>query len=65
MGTNYYGNWTLQALLFPLIKKSKGRIVTVGSIGYDMGIKTIKFEDLNWDKDLHLIMLTAKVNSHR
>ena len=51
MGTNYYGNWTLQALLFPLIEKSKGRIVTVGSMGYDMGIKTIKFNDLNWDKD--------------
>ncbi|SHN08173.1 SDR family oxidoreductase [Polaribacter sp. KT 15] len=51
MGTNYFGNWTLQALLFPLIEKSKGRIVTVGSMGYDMGIKTIKFEDLNWDKD--------------
>jgi len=51
MGTNYYGNWTLQALLFPLIEKSKGRIVTVGSMGYDMGIKTIKFDDLNWDND--------------
>ena len=51
IGTNYYGNWTLQALLFPLIEKSKGRIVTVGSMGYDMGIKTIKFDDLNWDKD--------------
>ena len=51
MGTNYYGNWTLQALLFPRIEKSKGRIVTVGSMGYDMGIKTIKFDDLNWDKD--------------
>ncbi|SDR94419.1 NAD(P)-dependent dehydrogenase, short-chain alcohol dehydrogenase family [Polaribacter sp. KT25b] len=51
MGTNYYGNFTLQALLFPLIEKSKGRIVTVGSLGYDMGIKTIKFDDLNWDKD--------------
>ncbi|SDN10129.1 SDR family oxidoreductase [Kriegella aquimaris] len=51
MGTNYYGNWTLQALLFPLIEKSRGRIVTVGSMGYDMGIKTIKFDDLNWDKD--------------
>lgn len=50
MGTNYYGHWTLQALLFPLIEKSKGRIVTVGSMGYDMGIKTIKFDDLNWDK---------------
>lgn len=51
MGTNYYGNFTLQALLFPLIEKSKGRIVTVGSLGYNMGIKTIKFDDLNWDKD--------------
>ncbi|MGV6845640.1 MAG: SDR family NAD(P)-dependent oxidoreductase [Lutibacter sp.] len=51
MGTNYFGNWTLQALLFPLIEKSKGRIVTVGSMGYDMGIKTINFDDLNWDKD--------------
>ncbi|MBB3696459.1 SDR family NAD(P)-dependent oxidoreductase [Flammeovirga yaeyamensis] len=51
MGTNYYGNYTLQALLFPLIEKSHGRIVTVGSMGYDMGIKTIKFDDLNWDND--------------
>lgn len=51
MGTNYYGNFTLQGLLFPLIEKSKGRIVTVGSLGYNMGIKTIKFDDLNWDKD--------------
>ena len=50
MGTNYFGNFTLQALLFPLIEKSKGRIVTVGSMGYDMGIKTINFDDLNWDK---------------
>lgn len=51
MGVNYFGHFTLQALLYPLIKKSKGRIVTVGSMGYNMGIKTIKFEDLNWDKD--------------
>lgn len=51
MGVNYFGHFTLQALLFPLIEKSEGRIVTVGSMGYDMGIKTIKFDDLNWDKD--------------
>lgn len=51
MGVNHYGHFTLQALLFPLLEKSKGRIVTVGSMGYDMGIKTIKFDDLNWDKD--------------
>jgi len=51
MGTNFFGHFTLQALLFPFIEKSKGRIVTVGSMGYDMGLKTIKFDDLNWEKD--------------
>ncbi|MUU78944.1 SDR family oxidoreductase [Winogradskyella endarachnes] len=51
MGVNYFGHYTLQGLLFPLIEKSKGRIVSVGSMGYNMGIKTIKFDDLNWEKD--------------
>lgn len=51
MAVNYYGHFTLQALLFPLIDKSKGRIVSVGSMGYNMGLKRIKFEDLSWDKD--------------
>ncbi len=51
LGVNHYGHFTLQALLFPLIEKSKGRIVTVGSMGYNMGIKTIKFDDMNWDKN--------------
>ncbi|MEM8529134.1 MAG: oxidoreductase, partial [Bacteroidota bacterium] len=48
---NHYGHFTLQGLLFTLTEKSKGRIVTVGSMGYDMGLKTIKFDDMNWDKD--------------
>ena len=51
LGVNHYGHFTLQALLFPLIEKSKGRIVTVGSMGYDMGLETIKFDDMNWDND--------------
>ncbi len=51
MAVNFFGHWTLQAMLFPMIEKSKGRIVTVGSMGYDMGLKTIKFDDLNWAKD--------------
>ena len=50
MGVNYFGHFTLQALLYPLIEKSGGRIVAVGSMGYDMGIKTINFDDLNWDQ---------------
>lgn len=51
LGVNYFGHFTLQALLYPMIEKSKGRIVTVGSMGYNMGLKTIKFDDLNWEKD--------------
>lgn len=51
LGVNHYGHFTLQGILFPLIEKSKGRIVTVGSMGYDMGLKTIKFDDMNWDQD--------------
>ena len=51
MGVNHYGNFLLQALLYPRIKESKGRIVTVGSMGYNLGIKTIQFDDINWDKN--------------
>ena len=51
LGVNHFGHFTLQALLYPLIEKSEGRIVVVGSEGYKMGLKTIKFDDLNWDKD--------------
>ena len=53
LGVNHYGHFTLQGLLFPLIEKSKGRIVVVGSMGYNMGIKTIQFEDMNWDRNYH------------
>ncbi len=51
LGVNHYGHFTLQGLLFPLIEKSQGRIVVVGSEGYKMGIKTIKFDDMNWDEN--------------
>ena len=50
LGVNHFGHFTLQGLLLPLIEKSEGRIVAVGSMGYDMGLKTIKFDDLNWEK---------------
>lgn len=53
LGVNHYGHFTLQGLLFPLIEKSKGRIVVVGSMGYNLGIKTIQFDDMNWDKNYH------------
>lgn len=53
MGTNHYGHFTLCALLFDRIEDSKGRIVVVASLGYKMGLRTMQFDDMNWDKNYH------------
>ena len=50
LGTNHYGHFLLAGLLFERIAESKGRIVVVASLGYNMGLKTIKFDDMNWEK---------------
>lgn len=53
LGINHYGHFLLITLLFDQIEASKGRIVVVGSEGYKMGLKTIQFDDLNFDKNYH------------
>jgi NAD(P)-dependent dehydrogenase (short-subunit alcohol dehydrogenase family) len=53
LGTNHYGHFLLSGLLYKRIEESKGRIVVVASLGYKMGIKTIQFDDMNWDKNYH------------
>ena len=53
LGTNHYGHFLLCGLLFERIEATKGRIVVVSSLGYNMGIKTIQFDDMNWDKNYH------------
>lgn len=53
LGTNHYGHFLLCGLLFGQIEATKGRIVVVSSLGYNMGIKTIQFDDMNWDKNYH------------
>ncbi len=51
LGTNHYGHFVLCGMLFDRIEETKGRIVVVASLGYNMGIKTIQFDDMNWDKN--------------
>ncbi|MBU2963449.1 SDR family oxidoreductase [Citreicella sp. C3M06] len=50
LGTNHYGHFLLCGMLFDRIEDSKGRIVVVASLGYKMGLRTIRFDDMNWDK---------------
>ncbi|MDO6731473.1 SDR family oxidoreductase [Marinovum sp. 2_MG-2023] len=50
LGTNHYGHFVLCGMLFDRIDESAGRIVVVASLGYKMGLRTIQFDDMNWDK---------------
>ena len=53
LGVNHYGHFLLCNLLFAKLEESAGRIVVVGSEGYKMGLKTIQFDDMNWDNNYH------------
>ena len=53
LGTNHYGHFLLSGLLYERIEESQGRIVVVASLGYKMGIRTIQFNDMNWDHNYH------------
>jgi NAD(P)-dependent dehydrogenase (short-subunit alcohol dehydrogenase family) len=50
LGTNHYGHFLLAGLLYERIEESEGRIVVVASLGYKMGLRTIKFDDMNWNE---------------
>lgn len=51
LGINHYGHFLLINLLFEKIEQTGKRIVVVGSEGYKMGLKTIQFDDMNFDKN--------------
>jgi len=53
LATNHYGHFVLSGRLFDRIAESSGRIVVVSSLGYRMGLKTIQFDDMNWNKNYH------------
>lgn len=50
LGVNHFGHFLLAGLLFDRIAASQGRIVGVGSNAYRMGLKTIQFDDLNFNE---------------
>ncbi|WP_197915596.1 SDR family oxidoreductase [Thiosulfatihalobacter marinus] len=51
LGTNHYGHFVLRGMLFDRVEESQGRIVVVASLGYNMGTRTIRFDDMNWDRN--------------
>lgn len=53
LGVNHYGHFLLCGLLFDRIDASFGRIVVVSSEGHKMGLRTMQFDDMNWDKNYH------------
>ena len=53
LGVNHYGHFLLCGLLFERIDATSGRIVVVSSEGHKMGLRTIQFDDMNWDKNYH------------
>jgi len=50
LGTNHYGHFVLCGMLFDRLHASQGRIVVVASLGYKLGLRTIQFDDMNWDR---------------
>ena len=53
LGVNHFAHFLLCGLLYDRVEKSKGRIVVVGSNGYNMGLKRMNFDDLNFDQNYH------------
>ncbi|CAE7509531.1 RDH14 [Symbiodinium necroappetens] len=50
LGVNHFAHFLLCGLLYERVEKSNGRIVVVGSNGYNMGLRKMNFDDLNFDR---------------
>ncbi len=51
LATNFIGPFALTLLLLPVLRRSPApRVVTVSSGAANMGLRRIRFEDLNWEQ---------------
>ncbi|AVX03194.1 putative oxidoreductase [Maritalea myrionectae] len=51
MGANHFGHFLFSSLLFDLIQKGNGRVVTVSSVAHRWGAEKIDFDDLHFEKN--------------
>ena len=65
LGTNHYGHFVLCGMLFDRLEEAQGRIVVVASLGYNMGIKTIQFDDMDWDRNYSPNPVYSQSSWHR
>ncbi|RLA47767.1 MAG: oxidoreductase [Gammaproteobacteria bacterium] len=49
LGVNHYGHFALAGQLFDLVEKAAGRFVPVSSIAHKMGVRSMQFDDLDFD----------------
>ncbi len=51
IGVNHLGHFLFSSILFENVERAQGRFVSVSSGAYLWGLRRIKFEDINFDKE--------------
>lgn len=49
-GVNHFGHFLFSSILLENVERARGRFVIVSSVAHQWGLKRIKFDDINFDK---------------